>query len=111
MSLLRWSKLVDNPALRWGNGGISVVLISKLNGRLRNLWRGHCRRRNVLSAQKVNVAIIFNNMLGCEEAIQYMARNGIPDDVASRTLDHAQQRRKNDVSPLTPVALNGENAD
>jgi len=87
------------------------VLLSKLHGRLRKLWRGHCRRSNVLNAQKVNVGIVFNNMLGCEEAVLYMSKNGIPDAVAARVLDHARQRRKNDVRPLAPTAPGGENAD
>ena len=86
-------------------------MLSKLNGRLRQLWRGHCRRSNVLTSQKVNVGIIFNNMLGCEEAVQYMAKNGIPEAVTSRVLDHARQRRKNDVPPLTANTRGRENAD
>jgi hypothetical protein len=87
------------------------VLLSKISGRLRKLWRGHCRRSNVLSAQKVNVGIIFNNMLSCEEAVQYMSKNGIPEAVASRVLDHSKQRRKSDVRPLSSITLGGEAAD
>lgn len=76
-----------------------MVLLSKIDGQLRRWWRGRCRRRNVLAAQKVNVGIVFNNMLSAEEAVHYMARNGIPEAVALRVLDHAQHRRKDDVRP------------
>jgi len=86
-------------------------MLSKINSRWRKLWRGHCRRSNVLDAQKVNVGIVFNNMLGGEEAALYLSKNGIPEAVTSRVLDHTRQRRKNDVPPLLSNAPGGENAN
>ena len=50
-------------------------------------------------------------MLSCEEAVQYMSKNGIPEAVASRVLDHSKQRRKSDVRPLSSITLGSEAAD
>ncbi len=63
----------------------------------------------MLAAQKINVGIVFHNMLSAEEANHYMAKNGIPEAVATRVLDHARHRRKNDVHPRLVDQPHGDN--
>lgn len=54
------------------------------------------RRTDHLMAQRVDVAIVFRDMLGPEDAAAYMARNGIPDSVARRVLAGMAVTRIND---------------
>lgn len=44
------------------------------------------RRLNRLMAQRVEVAIVFKEMLGAADSTAYMAENGIPQHVAERVL-------------------------
>lgn len=44
------------------------------------------RRVDRLMAQRVEVAIVFRNMLGVEDAATYMAGNKVPRPVAERVL-------------------------
>ena len=44
------------------------------------------RRVDRLMAQRVEVAIVFRNMLGVEDAASYMADNDVPRQVAERVL-------------------------
>lgn len=54
------------------------------------------RRTDHLMAQRVDVAIVFRDMLGPEDAAAYMAQNGIPDSVAQRVLAGMAVTRIND---------------
>jgi hypothetical protein len=44
------------------------------------------RRLDRLAAGRVEVAIVFKEILGTEDAAAYMAQNGIPQHVADRVL-------------------------
>jgi hypothetical protein len=44
------------------------------------------RRTDHLMAQKVDVAIVFRDMLGPVDATHYMAKNGMPAHVIERVL-------------------------
>ena len=50
-------------------------------------------RKDHLMAQKVEVALVFQQMLSTAEAHAYLARNGFPDDVIERVLFHPELRR------------------
>lgn len=54
------------------------------------------QRRDELTAQRVEVAIVFLKMLGAEDAARYMAENGIPAAVAARILDPQAVQRQGD---------------
>lgn len=43
-------------------------------------------RVDLLTAQKVEVAIVFQKMLGTEDAAAYLAENGVSEEVALRVL-------------------------
>lgn len=50
-------------------------------------------RKEHLIAQKVEVALVFQQMLGSAEAHAYLAGNGIAEDVIARVLYHPESRR------------------
>lgn len=50
-------------------------------------------RRDHLTAQKVEVGLVFQKMLSTEEAQAYLLRNGVPGPVIARVLQHPAQRR------------------
>lgn len=50
------------------------------------------RRLDDLTAQKVEVAIIFKEMMGAEDAANYMAENDIPAHVVDRVLASSRTR-------------------
>jgi hypothetical protein len=54
------------------------------------------RRLNGLMAGRVEVAIIFKEMLGVEDAAVYLAANGVPQRVAERVLAEIASRRISD---------------
>lgn len=54
------------------------------------------KRVNWLTAGKVEVAIVFMQMLGIEEAMLYMETHGIPQHVADRVLRSATTIRISD---------------
>ena len=60
------------------------------------VWK--VRRRNLVS-QHVEVALVYKQMLGLDEAIGYLERAGVPAEIAERVL-FSEQRRQ---APL-PVA-------
>lgn len=51
-----------------------------------------CLRQDGLTAQKIDVGVIFQEMLGTSTAAAYFAKNKIPIDVAMRVL--TKNRRK-----------------
>jgi hypothetical protein len=50
-------------------------------------------RNNSLVSQHVEVALVYRDMLGLDEAMNYLVREGVPGDVAIRVLltDHRRQ--------------------
>lgn len=52
------------------------------------------RRVDRLMAQRVEVAIVFRNMLGVEDAAMYMTANEVPGRVAERVLASPLSTRK-----------------
>jgi len=53
----------------------------------------HAPRRNKLTAQRVEVGIIFLEMLGAADATDYMLANAVPPAVIARVLAYPQRRR------------------
>ena len=56
-------------------------------------------RKDYLTAQKVEVALVFQQMLSTEEAHSYLANNGIAEDVIQRVLYEPALRRRYDACP------------
>lgn len=54
------------------------------------VWK--VRRRNLVS-QHVEVALVYKQMLGLDEAIGYLEREGVPSDIAERVLFSEQRRQ------------------
>jgi hypothetical protein len=50
-------------------------------------------RKDHLTAQKVEVALVFQQMLSTAEAEVYLARNGVCASVIERVLFHPELRR------------------
>lgn len=50
-------------------------------------------RKDHLTAQKVEVALVFQQMLSTPEAQVYLARNGVATAVIDRVLFHPELRR------------------
>lgn len=51
------------------------------------------QRKDHLTAQKVEVALVFQQMLSTVEAQAYLVRNGVPAAVIERVLREPQSRR------------------
>jgi hypothetical protein len=51
------------------------------------------QRKDHLTAQKVEVALVFQQMLSTAEAHAYLVRNGVPAAVIERVLFHPELRR------------------
>ena len=51
------------------------------------------KRRNQLTAQKVEVGIVFQQMLANNDAMDYMSKNGVPVEVAIMVLTERKSRR------------------
>jgi hypothetical protein len=49
-------------------------------------------RRNNLIAQHLEVALVYKDMLGLDEAINYLARESVPRDITERVLLTEQKR-------------------
>lgn len=50
-------------------------------------------RRDKLLSQHIEVALVYKQMLGMEEAIAYLQRENIPSDIAEQVLDGGHERR------------------
>jgi hypothetical protein len=50
-------------------------------------------RKDHLTAQKVEVALVFQEMLSTAEAQVYLTRNGVAESVIERVLFHPELRR------------------
>lgn len=57
-------------------------------------------RPDVLTAQRVEVGVIFQAMLGTVDAARYLALNQVPLHVALRVLTRHHQRRRSDTTAL-----------
>jgi hypothetical protein len=78
------------------SGGQPDIDLQALSFGLRPLGQGALRavgRPDILTAQKVEVGIVFQSMLSTREAAQYLAANEVPIDVAVRVLTQAHLRR------------------
>ncbi|WP_440967299.1 hypothetical protein ACL58G_13295 [Massilia sp. GER05] len=56
------------------------------------------RSKNLVS-QHIEVALVYKDMLGLDEALAYLAREGVPGDIAERVL-FTDQRRQADPARL-----------
>lgn len=53
-------------------------------------------RKDILTAQHVEVGIVFDKMLSREDALAYFTRVGVPAHVIRRVLDDMTSRRPGD---------------
>lgn len=53
-----------------------------------------CLRQDDLTAQKIDVGVIFQEMLGTSTAAAYLAKNKVPMDVAMRVLTKNHRKAK-----------------
>lgn len=61
----------------------------------------HGVRCDVVTAQRVEVGLIFQAMLGSADALDYMLKNGVPQAVAQRVLSQPLRRRgRHDASGI-----------
>lgn len=51
-------------------------------------------RRNKLMSQHIEVALVYKDMLGLDEAMAYLGREDIPKDIADRVLLSERRRRQ-----------------
>lgn len=51
-------------------------------------------RRNKLMSQHIEVALVYKDMLGLDEAMAYLGREHIPKDIADRVLLSEHRRRE-----------------
>ena len=56
-----------------------------------------CARQDDLTAQKVEVGIIFQEMLDTATAAAYLAKNKVPIDTALRVLTGSRRKKKSDA--------------
>jgi len=61
-------------------------------------------RSKNLVAQHVEVALVYKEMLGLDEAMAYLEREEVPQDVAARVL-LTDQRRREQEAPPPPAAF------
>ena len=54
-----------------------------------------CLRQDGLTAQKIEVGVIFQEMLGTPTAADYLSKNKIPIDVALRVLTKSRRKATN----------------
>ena len=54
-------------------------------------------RKDYLTAQRVEVALVFQQMLSTEEAHNYLANNGVAEEVIQRVLYAPTLRRRYDA--------------
>ncbi|WP_338759332.1 hypothetical protein [Massilia sp. METH4] len=57
-------------------------------------------RADLLKAQIVDVALVLKQMLGVEEAVEYLYRNGIGEDTIKRVLHAGMHRAPAESPPL-----------
>ena len=57
-------------------------------------------RRNTLISQHVEVALVYRNMLGMDDARAYLARENVPESIALRILGDGNMRDH----PVAPVS-------
>jgi hypothetical protein len=62
-------------------------------------------RRNDLIAQHVEVALVYKDMLGLDDAKDYLERESIPRDITERVLLTEKKRRPAPVPGALPVPL------
>jgi hypothetical protein len=65
-------------------------------------------RSKHLVSQHVEVALVYKDMLGLDEATAYLARQGVPGDVAERVL-LTDQRRRPEPFQLPPFRCRRKN--
>jgi hypothetical protein len=59
-----------------------------------DIKRAWCRRRDRLTAQRVDVGLVFLEMLGTPDATAYLAQNEVPAEVSDRVLAEGCGRRR-----------------
>lgn len=62
-------------------------------------------RRNDLISQHVEVALVYKDMLGLDEAKDYLERESIPRDIAERVLSTEQRRQPPPASGSADPAM------
>jgi hypothetical protein len=58
----------------------------------------HLRSKNLI-AQHIEVALVYKDMLGLDEAMQYLQREGVPGNIAERVLLSGHKRRNHEPVP------------
>ncbi|MFS2003901.1 hypothetical protein ACEN9F_09775 [Duganella sp. CT11-25] len=59
-----------------------------------NIDHTWCRRRDRLTAQRIDVSLVFLEMLGAADASEYLARCEVPAGISSRVLVDGRGRRR-----------------
>lgn len=62
-------------------------------------------RQEKLISQHIDVALIYKDMLGLDEARAYLEREHIPRDIVQRVLFTEQKRTSNGARPASPPPL------
>jgi len=60
-------------------------------------------RRDKLLSQHIEVALVYKDMLGLDEAIAYLQRESVPSDIAQRVLMTGRRRRQPAAAAAAPV--------
>ncbi|QBE61860.1 hypothetical protein [Pseudoduganella lutea] len=60
-------------------------------------------RADVLTRQHIEVALVFQKMVGSEEALHYLKKHGVPIETARRVLFSPTDRRGPKVAANGPV--------
>lgn len=71
----------------------------------------NCRRKDSLTAAKVEVGLVFNDMLSVEDAAVYLASNDIAEHVTQRVLAHPGDRRASRAAALGQTPAVAEPAE
>ena len=62
-------------------------------------------RRNLLVSQRLDVALVYKEMLGIQEARAYLLRENVPQNIAERVLCTGKRRHVFDTKNLYSIRL------
>jgi len=62
------------------------------------------KRQNLLVSQRLDVALVYKEMLGTDEAMAYLHRENIPENIAERVLRTDRKRSSLATQIQTPVS-------
>lgn len=61
-------------------------------------------RRGNLVSQRIEVALVYKQMLGLDDAAGYLEREGVPEEIAERVLYSEQKRQPPPPGPASQLA-------